>query len=204
MMVSKVLLISAGICTLAKLVFSQELGLGKAIITGVEYAGSGCPEGSVAIGGAGSTGFGINYSAFNVTIGPKTNATVTRQDCTVTLGITYPPGLQFAPASFNSSGFFELEKGFSGQLSTTYYFSGGTTQSGHEARFTGPSNDTYLLTDPNPEYLAYSPCGSTSAYLIIRSSIRLRRDDSFARNVAGVFALTDGTVNYVYWKQCPA
>ena len=80
----------------------------------------------------------------------------------------------------------------------------GTTQSGREARFTGPSNDTYLLTDPNPEYLAYSPCGLTSAYLIVRSSIRLRRDDSFARNVAGVFALTDGTVNYVYWKRCPA
>ena len=69
--------------------------------------------------------FGLAYSAFNVTIGPRTNATVTRQDCTVTLGITYPAGLQFAPASFNASGFFELEKGFSGQLSTTYYFSGG-------------------------------------------------------------------------------
>ncbi|KAG4440610.1 hypothetical protein IFR05_003927 [Cadophora sp. M221] len=201
-MVSKLLVAVATIFAFSKPGSGQELGLGKAIITGVEYAGSGCPEGSVTVGGAGSAGFAVGFSAFNVAIGPKTNATVIREDCTVTIGITYPAGLQFAPASFNSSGFFELEKGFSGQLSTTYYFSGGNTQSGHEARWTGPSNDTYLLTDPYPEHLAYSPCGSTSAYLIIRSSIRLRRDDSFARNVAGVFALTDSTVNYVYWKRC--
>lgn len=37
-----------------------------------------------------NTRFAVDFSAFNVTIGPKTNATVTRQDLTVTLRITYP------------------------------------------------------------------------------------------------------------------
>lgn len=36
----------------------QELGLGKAAITGLEYAGTGCPEGSVSVAGsANSTGY---------------------------------------------------------------------------------------------------------------------------------------------------
>tara|TARA_R110002060_G_scaffold41612_2_gene53173 strand:- start:393 stop:587 length:195 start_codon:yes stop_codon:yes gene_type:complete len=57
--VSKILVIYVWTCLLTRLASSQELGLGKATITDFEYAGSGCPEGSVTVGGAGSTGYEV-------------------------------------------------------------------------------------------------------------------------------------------------
>lgn len=68
------------------------------------------------------------FDSYIASIGPGIAVTEQRKNCQLNVAITYPGGFQYSILSADYRGYAALQKGVSGTLKSTYYFSGMTDQ----------------------------------------------------------------------------
>ena len=98
-------------------------------IEGIEFAGSGCPAGSVA--GQLSddlTMVTILYDSFIAQAGPGITPTNYRKNCQLNFKLDYPSGWQYSVFKADYRGYAYIPANATGTAKATYYFSGETDQ----------------------------------------------------------------------------
>lgn len=98
-------------------------------IRGVTYGGTGCPQGSVGTQiSSDRTIVTLIFDSYVASIGPGVAITESRKNCQLNVDIKYPGGFQYSVLSADYRGYASLQKGVSGSLKSTYYFSGQSAQ----------------------------------------------------------------------------
>lgn len=180
---------------------------GQVQIRGVTYGGTGCPQGTVGSQiSADRSVMTLIFDSYIASIGPGIAVTEQRKNCQLNVDILYPGGFQYSILSADYRGYSSIQKGVTGTLKSTYYFSGQTAQSSTEYSFIGPVTGDYLKHDEaDSTSVVWSPCGA-SGMLNINSQVRLTSSNSSATGLL----TTDSTdlkftqVVYVQWKKCTA
>lgn len=100
-------------------------------ITGLAFAGSGCPAGSVS-GQLSSdlTTITLLYASFVAQAGNNIPASNYRKNCQLNVKLKYPSGWQFSVFKADYRGYAQIPKGDTGTCKATYYFSGDSRQVG--------------------------------------------------------------------------
>lgn len=127
----------------------------------------GCPQNTVtsSISQDGTT-VNLLFNEYSATlIDDPTNPTAAlrnrRKNCQVVLDITYPSGYQYSIFSVDTRGYAAIDPGVIGTISTTYYFSGSSSQAFSKTDLVGPTNGNYLKHDDvDNRSQVYSPCGA--------------------------------------------
>lgn len=98
-------------------------------ITGIAFAGSGCPAGSVS-GQLSSdlTTITLLYASFIAQAGKGLSASEYRKNCQLNVKLKYPSGWQFSVFKADYRGYAQIPKGDTGTCKATYYFSGDSRQ----------------------------------------------------------------------------
>lgn len=161
----------------------------------------------------------IIFDAYTASIGPGVAVTEQRKNCQLNIDIRYPGGFQYSVLSADYRGYASIQKGVTGTLKSTYYFSGQTdqvhpsslplqkmltAQSTTDYTFTGPLTGDYLKHDTADSVsTVWSPCGA-QGLLNINSQVRLTSTNTKATGLL----TTDSTdlkftqVAYVQWQKC--
>ncbi|OAL57312.1 hypothetical protein IQ07DRAFT_607431 [Pyrenochaeta sp. DS3sAY3a] len=177
---------------------------GQVKIRGVSYGGTGCPQGTMSSQiSADRSVVTLIFDSYIASIGPGIAVTEQRKNCQLNVDIEYPGGFQYSILSADYRGYAAIQKGVTGTLKSTYYFSGQTAQSSTEYSFVGPVNGDYLKHDEaDSTSVVWSPCGATGM-LNINSQVRLT-----GSGTATGLLTTDSTdlkftqVVYVQWQKC--
>lgn len=125
-----------------------------------------------------------------------------RKNCQINLALEFSPGFSFAVFSADYAGWGQLDSGVTGNVKSTYYFSGQQDQTSSALAIAGPFSGGYYKQD-NVPLAVWSPCGQ-DAMLNINSEVALT---PIATPANGVLAATKEsgrfTSNlYVQWKKC--
>jgi hypothetical protein len=160
------------------------------------------------------------FDSYIASIGPGIAVTEQRKNCQLNVDLEYPGGFQYSVLSADYRGYSAIQKGVTGTLKSTYYFSGqtaqvsfksllsattaNTLQTSTEYVFQGPVNGDYLKHDEaDSTSIVWSPCGA-AGMLNINSQVRLASSVSSATGLL----TTDSTdlkftqVVYVQWQKC--
>jgi hypothetical protein len=98
-------------------------------IKGVTYGGTGCPQGTVSSQFSDDrTTMTLIFDSYIASIGPSIAVTEQRKNCQLNVHLTYPGGFQYSVLSADYRGYAAIQKGVTGTLKSTYYFSGQTDQ----------------------------------------------------------------------------
>ncbi|KAJ4364091.1 hypothetical protein N0V83_009546 [Neocucurbitaria cava] len=178
---------------------------GQVTIRGVSYGGTGCPQGTMSSQiSSDRSVVTLIFDSYIASIGPGIAVTEQRKNCQLNVDLQYPGGFQYSILSADYRGYSAIQKGVSGTLKSTYYFSGQTAQTSTEYDFTGPANGDYLKHDEaDSTSIVWSPCGA-SGMLNINSQVRLTSTNASATGLL----TTDSTdlkftqVVYVQWQKC--
>ena len=68
------------------------------------------------------------FDSYIASIGPSVAVTESRKNCQLNVDIQYPGGFQYSVLSADYRGYAAIQKGVTGTLKSTYYFSGQTDQ----------------------------------------------------------------------------
>src|SRR5690606_12960464 len=94
-------------------------------IQDIQYAGSGCPAGSVWSNlWSDHKRFQLVFDSFAAEVGPYVSRAESRKNCQIMIDLDYPHGWSFAIDEGRVSGFAALEPGVTGMQTTKYYFQG--------------------------------------------------------------------------------
>ncbi|PVH91906.1 hypothetical protein DM02DRAFT_576540 [Periconia macrospinosa] len=178
---------------------------GSVTIQSVTYGGTGCPQGTLSAQLSDDrTLVTLIFDTYIASIGPTVAVTENRKNCQINVNIKYPGGFQYSVLSADYRGYAAIQKGVSGTLKSTYYFSGQTAQSSTEYNFVGPVTGDYLKHDEaDSTSTVWSPCG-TNGLLNINSQVRLTATNASASGLL----TTDSTdlkftqIAYVKWQKC--
>ena len=98
-------------------------------IRGVSYGGTGCPQGTMSSQiSSDRTVVTLIFDSYIASIGPGIAVTEQRKNCQLNVDIKYPGGFQYSILSADYRGYSAIQKGVTGTLKSTYYFSGQTAQ----------------------------------------------------------------------------
>ncbi|KAH3920648.1 hypothetical protein HBI56_219330 [Parastagonospora nodorum] len=178
---------------------------GSVTIKGVSYGGTGCPQGTMSSQiSSDRTIVTLIFDSYIASTGPGISVTEQRKNCQLNVDLQYPGGFQYSILSADYRGYAAIQKGITGTLKSTYYFSGQTAQTSTEYNFVGPVNGDYLKHDEaDSTSIIWSPCGA-AGMLNINSQVRLTSTNSSATGLL----TTDSTdlkfsqVVYVQWQKC--
>jgi len=179
--------------------------VGSVKIRGVSYGGTGCPQGTMSSQiSADRSVVTLIFDSYIASIGPGISVTEQRKNCQLNVDLEYPGGFQYSILSADYRGYSSIQKGVTGTLKSTYYFSGQTAQTSTEYSFVGPVTGDYLKHDEaDSTSIVWSPCGA-AGMLNINSQVRLTSSNSSATGLL----TTDSTdlkftqVVYVQWQKC--
>ncbi|KAF2124544.1 hypothetical protein P153DRAFT_390583 [Dothidotthia symphoricarpi CBS 119687] len=180
---------------------------GQVTIRGVTYGGTGCPQGTMSYQiSEDKTTMTLIFDQYVASVGPGIEITEQRKNCQLNVDLLYPGGFQYSVFSADYRGYASIQKGVTGTLKSTYYFSGQTAQSSTDTTFTGPYSGDYLKHDvATSTSTVWSPCGAPAA-LNINSQVRLAQNDTKANGLL----TNDSTdlkfkqVAYIQWQKCKA
>ena len=68
------------------------------------------------------------FDAYIASIGPGISITENRKNCQLNVELLYPGGFQYSVLSADYRGYAAVQKGITGTLKSTYYFSGQSAQ----------------------------------------------------------------------------
>jgi hypothetical protein len=175
-------------------------------VTGISYAGSGCPAGSVAdILSDDAQQFTLLFDSFVASAGPDINITDNRKNCQLNIGLHVPQGWSYTVATIDFRGYAQLDRRVEGTQKAVYYFGGSTRQATAQSTFRGPMDEDYVIRDTlGLEAVVWSPCG-VERNLNINTQVRV--NNSRDRNASGLLTVDsiDGSVEQIYhlsWRRC--
>ncbi|KAK4240088.1 hypothetical protein C8A03DRAFT_42373 [Achaetomium macrosporum] len=174
-------------------------------ITGLAFAGSGCPAGSVS-GQLSSdlTTLTLLYANFVAQAGKDISPSNYRKNCQLNVKLKYPSGWQFSVFKADYRGYAQIPAGDTGTCKATYYFSGDSRQISSTMTLKGPYDDNYIKTDQfGVESTVWSPCG-LEGLLNINSEVRLSPMDATKPALMTVDStdLRFTQVHYLQWQKC--
>ncbi|OCL04504.1 hypothetical protein AOQ84DRAFT_116170 [Glonium stellatum] len=174
-------------------------------IRGISYGGTGCPQGSLSyVISDDRTTVTLIFDSYVASIGPSISVTESRKNCQLNVDITYPGGFQYSVFSADYRGYAAIDKGVTGVLKSTYYFSGQTAQSSTEYDFVGPIDGDYLKHDTaTSTSVIWSPCGA-EGMLNVNSQVRLTSTNSSSSGLLTTDSIDAKftQVVYVNWQTC--
>jgi hypothetical protein len=174
-------------------------------INGVAYGGTGCPQGTVGIAiSQDRTTMTLLFDSYVASIGPAVAQTENRKNCQLNIDLLYPSGFQYSVFSADYRGYAALDKGITGTIKSTYYFSGSTAQTSSSAEFKGPLTGDYLKHDEAPSTsVVWSPCGQ-EGMLNVNSQVRLTSSVTAAKGLLTTDSIDAKFTQIVYvaWQTC--
>ncbi|KAF1990235.1 hypothetical protein K402DRAFT_224745 [Aulographum hederae CBS 113979] len=171
----------------------------------VNYGGTGCPSGTVDYNiAADASTVTIIFDSYVASVGPDVAVSEQRKNCLLHFDLLYPGGYQFSVFEADYRGYASIESGVTGEIKSTYYFSGQSAQQSSTTQFIGPWAGDYVKNDKaSQESLVWSPCGS-EGLLNINSQVRLQQRDKKASGL-----LTTDTIDAKFvqelaitWRKC--
>ncbi|KAF2404089.1 hypothetical protein EJ06DRAFT_469510 [Trichodelitschia bisporula] len=175
-------------------------------INGVNYGGTGCPQGTVSSSlNSERTVMTLIFDVYAATIGPKAKSrSEARRYCQLNLKVQYPGGYQFSVFKVDTRGYADLEGGVTGEILTTYYFSGESKDAKTRLTINGPQHATYRKSDSlKSESMVWSPCGK-EGLINIKTEINLTsRND----NAGGLLTVDSIDAKFeqkfnLQWRSC--
>jgi len=180
---------------------------GKVYIKGLNYAGSGCPAGSVA--GTLSTdasNLNIAFDNYIASVGKGISITQSRKNCQLTIQLVYPPGWSYSVFETQYVGYVSLDKKVVATQKSQYWFAGDQKSMTFQSKWKGPFEDDYTFTDTiEKKAVVWSPCKSAPSSLLINTQIRV--DNTYNKMGEGLIS-TDFINHQVThklgcrWKKC--
>jgi hypothetical protein len=174
-------------------------------VKSINYAGSGCPAGSVSGKlGRDFTSFTLYTHDFLAQIGYRIPLIEKRKNCQLTVDLLVPSGWSYTIAEVEYKGYVSLDRGVTATQSSAYYFQGSALTARVTSNMRGPLNAEYNIKDTlGISAQVWSPCGAVRA-LNINAQVLLQ---STNRNASGIITLDriKGNVETIYglrWKRC--
>jgi hypothetical protein len=155
--------------------------------------GSGCPTGSsVTTNVPDQTAFTVSFSQFKVGGGEYRN-------CVLIVNVAVPAGWTYAVYRVDNRGYGALDRGATGRILTTTWFTGFPWTLKIDQSFTGPFDDFWQAGAEAPN-VTYAPCGA-SYNLTLNDTLRVTGPPTssmelFAQDVRV------STIFYLRWKTC--
>jgi hypothetical protein len=175
-------------------------------IKSIEYAGSGCPAGSVAENvSTDKQAFTLLFDSFIAEAGPGVPLREKRKNCQLLVDLEFPQGWTYTIASIDHRGYASLEKKVVGIHKASYYFQGQGQSGTLETKIKGEKDDDYHLRDlVGLSALVWAPCGARRA-LNINTQIQV--DNSANKRAAGLMTVdsVDGQLTQIFhlkWERC--
>lgn len=161
--------------------------------------GSGCPPGSATVTPE-PTGFSVRYTGFTAKSGGDAKPTDFRKNCQISLKVTVPEGMTYAVKGVDHRGFAELGAATTGQLKSSFYFSGHAQTAVHTKEVPGPDANEWLLSyRVPPADLQWIRCYDVSR-LNLNTEVRLASSDTSKPAIVDVNS-DFGTSYYLEWKK---
>lgn len=170
-------------------------------ISGVVFAGSGCPAGS-ASGQLSNDNKRVTIKLDKGDVGTlkatMASTVDTRENCQYNLAFQYPKGWQFAFSRAEYQGYANVAAGGSAVSKSTYYFSGERNQISSTVRFGGPFSDKYTKIDSFPaESTVWSPCGNNESLFNVNYEVRVASTDKQSSISVNQLSQFD-----IQWRTC--
>ncbi|MEU4558817.1 DUF4360 domain-containing protein [Actinoplanes sp. NPDC023936] len=155
--------------------------------------GGGCPDKTtVATSVPDETAFSVSFSEFKVTGGSYKN-------CKVDIKVGIPAGWTYSVYEVSNRGYGVLDKGASGRLLMTSWFTGFPWTLKADQTIKGPYDD-FWQTDSAASALIYAPCGA-STNLILTTTLRVAGPTTSSMELFAQDARVSTTF-LLKWKQC--
>jgi hypothetical protein len=180
---------------------------GKVQIDVSTINGSGCRAGSAAVTTTDdNSGFTVTYSEFLAETGSESAAVAHRKNCQLGLNLHVPPGYAYAVTKVDYRGYAYLAPGAVGLQRAGYYVQGTSRTERSTARFQGPMEQNWTVTDEVPaEKIVWAPCG-VERLLNVNTEVRVNPGESDKRRTSYLaMDSTDGTAKTRFqlsWKKC--
>jgi hypothetical protein len=172
----------------------------------INFAGSGCPAGSVA-GSISSDAqvFTLLFDSFEASVGPGVPFTEGRKNCQLDVKLHYPQGFSYTLTTVDYRGFGELDAGVTGLQKSTYFFQGDLQQATAATAFNGVMDRDYVLRDVIPmTAVVWSPCGAPRN-LQINAEVRVNNGGHPQAQGLLTIDSINGKVAQLYglqWRRC--
>lgn len=160
----------------------------------VNFAGTGCKAGSIAITGENSSTLSILFEAYDA--GKTSVSGLRRAACNFSVPVHVPQGYQVSVLKADWQGFAEGKT----ELRRKYFFAGHPNQPWEVNNFNASNGINYLKTDGRiHRSLSFSQCGVDKT-LRINSSIRAKGKNSYI--AVDTADLSNKVVFQLQWKRC--
>ncbi|MEU8237681.1 DUF4360 domain-containing protein [Actinoplanes missouriensis] len=155
--------------------------------------GSGCPDASsVTTSVPDETAFSVSFSEFKVTGGSYKN-------CKVDISVSFPAGWTYSVYEVSNRGYGVLDKGASGRILMSSWFTGFPWTLKADQTFKGPYDD-FWQTDSAANAVIYAPCGA-STNLTLNTTLRVAGPTTSSMELFAQDARVSTTF-LLKWKQC--
>lgn len=143
-------------------------------IRSINYAGTGCPAGSVSQNVSPDLqAFTLLFDEFVAEVGPGVSLGKGRRNCQIAVDLDFPSGWSYSVATLDYRGYVNLESGVVADQSAAYYFQGQGATARLNTPMYGPVSRDYQIRDTlGLAAQVWAPCGMQRA-LNINTQIRL-------------------------------
>lgn len=175
-------------------------------VRGINFAGSGCPAGSVATNVSPDLqAFTLLFDNYIAEVGDGVSAREKRKNCVVNVDLDFPQGWAYTLFTVDYRGYIDLERNLVGTQQTSYYFQGSSATARLASNISGPVARDYQIRDTlGIASLVWSPCGASRS---LNMNTEVRIDNTRNRLGAGLMTLDsiDGQLKHIYgvqWRRC--
>eukprot|EP01126_Amoeba_proteus_P038754 TRINITY_DN4055_c0_g1_i3.p1 TRINITY_DN4055_c0_g1~~TRINITY_DN4055_c0_g1_i3.p1 ORF type:complete len:204 (+),score=23.86 TRINITY_DN4055_c0_g1_i3:214-825(+) len=173
-------------------------------ISGIQYAGTGCPAGSVAqVIDPSRTVFTLIFDRFIAQDGPNVDYSETTKNCQINVDLRVPQGWQYSIVSVDYRGYAKLDPSAVGIHQTLYYWAGNDQTALSREVINGPIEENYQIRHQfGLESLIWSECNAVRSLNInARISVTAEGNDRGLitnDSVDGKFR----QIQRLMWKRC--
>jgi len=175
-------------------------------VRSINFAGSGCPAGSVATNvSPDRQAFTLLFDNYIAEVGYGVSARERRKNCVVNVDLDFPAGWTYTLFTVDYRGYVDLEHGLLGTQQTSYYFQGSSSTARLASNIRGPVARDYQIRDNLAvSSQVWSPCGARRS---LNMNTEVRIDNSRNRHGQGIMTLDsiDGQLKHIYgiaWRRC--
>ncbi len=178
---------------------AQSLQLGQP-----SYGGNGCPGGSAsAILSPDNSELSVLFDNYIAEAGATTGRRIDRKSCNLAVPVRVPSGYSVAIVQVDYRGYTAIPAGGRNQFDVEYFWAGARGPKISRV-FTGPSNDSYIVTDRLlASTLVWSGCGA-EVNLRINSSMMAQSNSRMEQTIGTVDSVdvSSGLIYHLTWRRC--
>jgi hypothetical protein len=175
-------------------------------VRSINFAGSGCPAGSVATNvSPDRQAFTLLFDSYIAEVGQGVSPREKRKNCVVNVDLDFPSGWTYTFFTVDYRGYVDLASSMVGTQQTSYYFQGSSATARLASNISGPAARDYQIRDNLAiTSLVWSPCGASRS---LNMNTEVRIDNSRNPRGQGIMTLDsiDGQLKHIYgirWRRC--